>query len=364
MVMSMAVLAQDTSDDSDDDSDERDDDSEATDESDDDSDDKNDDSDRVRPKVREQLRANAGEAVPVRAKVDSRRVAIDRLKSLRSDYVQARNTFRKVQANHQERREQWQTTKDELKECEDTDECTALRERIHAQAQDYLISGIEMIIDHLNQIASKAETSESLTDEQKAEIIGQVDEQIEELNALIEDVENAETKEELKEAAMEVRELWKRIAHLERINAYRLVHHRVDMALDKTDTLIERLQNQIDKLEGDAKSEAEELMNALQENLDLASDKFAEAEDLLKEARDLAVNSGDREEIKDLISQARDASKEASRHMKAAHEAAREILKVIADSKEGSVDSDEEDNDSIDDDSEEESDGESGDDEE
>ena len=263
-------------------------------------------------------------------------IALNNLKQAENKFKLAKQKYVKVNKVYREKKALFLDVKARLKACEgvESNECTELREQAKEHAKEFLINGANMAIEHLNKIKHKIESAEDMDVDKAQEIIADIDNAISKLDDAIAQVEAAQTKEEIQEAAKVINNVWKSIKHKERLHAARLVHAKVWNIIKRSEHLEERLDAALAKIEeqgidvGDIDAKLDEFSAKIAE----AKEKFENAKELLEEADDLKTESPSEEEktaIKELVSEARQLLREAHNDIKEAHQILMDVIQSI-----------------------------------
>jgi len=193
-------------------------------------------------------------------------------------YQTVKGEFEKAREFREDAREKFQLAKEEYKACQDSDteECTQMKDAIKERSKNFLLHSADMVIQHLEKIKSKIETSERLTEEEVAEITADIDVKIAEIEEAKAAVEAAETKEEIKAAAKQMRDAWKPIRLRAMYWIGHIINARMGGIIVKVDHLNERLEKTLEKMEENGKdtSVAEGLIDEFNALLESAKDNF------------------------------------------------------------------------------------------
>ncbi len=175
----------------------------------------------------------------------------NKLKQAEQNYIRAGQNYLKALNSYRQVKTQFLEAKERLRECRDADseECNELRERAQNHSKEMIINSANIIIEHLNKIKEKVESSETMDEERAQKIISEINNSISELEDAIEQAEAAETKAEIKEAAKTVSKLWIRIRHRERLHTASVVKARVWGIMKRSEHLEERLDLTLAKME-------------------------------------------------------------------------------------------------------------------
>ena len=240
--------------------------------------------------------------------------------------AQLREGFDKAKEEFKEARDELKDARDKLKEARDRKDEKATLE----QAKNYLLHTADALIKHLEKIKAKVQESENIQDDREAKIVAEIDAQIAEINQIKADIEAATTKEQIKEAAKKLHDKWKRLKHIIRVHAERVVLARVEGIVNRGIVLEKRLDNVLEKakekgIEVDVSAE----VAAFSEKIALAKDKYKQAQDKLYTALDLKASNSTEEQIKTAADEAKALLKEARDAIKEAHDILKTIVKKI-----------------------------------
>ena len=95
-------------------------------------------------------------------------------------------------------------------------------------AKNYLLRIADTLINHFEKIKAIVQESSEISDDMKARIVAKIDAQIAEINIIKAEIEAATTKEQIKDAAKKLRDIWDRFKHIARLHAGRVVSARVE----------------------------------------------------------------------------------------------------------------------------------------
>jgi chromosome segregation ATPase len=277
------------------------------------------------------------EKVKVAELYRKREIAADRLKFWKEEYANATKRFTEALKNEREHRDAWLEKKDEWKKaCKNSTsaECKELEAATVERAKEYLDKSVSVMIEHLNQIKAKVESADTISDEQADEIISVIEARIEELENILDEVEKADTKEEVKAAVQDLDAVWKRT----RWNAVAFVAHILNTRVDSVITKSEKLEDRLNCALAEMK-EAGKDTSAVEAKVEEFSGLVQDAKDDWKEARDLYTeiiglakdneNGSSNEEIKDKAEEMKSLGESSRDKLKDAHELLVEITKDI-----------------------------------
>lgn len=240
-------------------------------------------------------------------------------------YTNIKQKFQQAQKYQANARQKFVNAKQALKKCagDETEACTQVREDIKAGANDFLIRSADAIITHLEKVKNKIETNADLTDEEAAEMIANIDAKIQELEDAKAQVEAAETKEEILDAAKTIRDAWKKIKFRAVYWAGNLINARMSGILVKAEHLEERLMRALDKMEENGKdvSEIDPLIDEFHTLLTSARDNFESAKENYRQFKET--------DDKTYLDEGKKQMNSARKDLVAAHKKLKEIVRAI-----------------------------------
>lgn len=250
----------------------------------------------------------------------ARVVAKAKLATAKTNFLRAKENFVKATKNYKEAKLKFQEVKKKVKECEDdeTDECTQSREEIITKAREQLAKSADKILENLNKLKSKVESSEHLDDEDASEILANIEERISAVEEIKNKIDVAETKEDIKEIAKELRGLWSKMKTRLEEHAAKTVNARIGGIIVKSKQLEVKLERVLTRMTENGidttatqtlVDEFDALLEKSRSNYELAVDKFKEAK---------ASASPNTELVR-----------EAQKYMKAAHSALKDAQKKL-----------------------------------
>ncbi len=283
----------------------------------------------------------------------------EELSKMKIKKIKVENLFRKriiAEDNLKAARERFETAKEKYSKAKSdfAGEKKAFLDAIKAKnetaamehAKLFLTDAADVIINYLEKVKSRVEDNDDLTEEEAAEIIAEIDEKISEIEDAKEDIENADTKEELKEAGKVIVNAWARMKHRVRLHVANILKSNVRDILERAEHLETKLDKALAKLEekGYDISGIDDKVDEFSEKIDDAREKFKTAQEKIREARELREdNESTQEEIDALVDDAKELVKDAHNDLKDAHELLKEIVKSIRETTGTSIDLSEED---------------------
>lgn len=246
-----------------------------------------------------------------------------------TDFLKAKESLLQSLKDYKEAKLRFQEIKKKLAECKDkeTDECIKLREEIITRAKEQLINSTNSILEHLNKLKSKIESNEYVDSDEASDMLTKIQETITAVEELKNKIQVATTKEEITEAAKELKELWAKSKVRLKEHAARTVNARIGGIIVKSKQLEVKLENVLARMTEKGINttsiqqmvdEFDALIEKARSNYELAVGKFKEAK--AKETPDAA-----------LIQEAQKYMKDAHSSLKDAQQKLREMISSIKD---------------------------------
>ncbi|MBN2459891.1 hypothetical protein JXB28_06425 [Candidatus Woesearchaeota archaeon] len=268
-------------------------------------------------------------------RIRERVIEKSKLLEANNKFLRANNQYLEAKNLQLRARNEFLRLKEHLEQCEEDggDNCTEIEEQLLEKGKEDLIALADRLIQHLEKIKSKVEAAENLDEADAEAMIENIDEYISQLEDAKDDVDAADTKEELKEAAQAISDLWNDMEYYAKRYAERVIHAYTRGVFVRSELLEGKLEDMLARLEekGISTSELEDLLDDFSEHIDEARDKIKESSDLFNEAKELRA-TGDYEEAKEKLEQAKELNREAHDALKEAHKILMELVREINES--------------------------------
>ena len=212
-------------------------------------------------------------------------ITVTKVKNLNTKYDDVKEKYLSVKKAHNENKENFAKVKERFKECEgsETADCEQVREETLTKAKDYALGISDTLTEHLNKVRNRIESAESLSEENSAKAIEEIDSLINSLEEMKRKIDAAATKAELKEATKELKKLALKVRKRARIRAAGLLHDGVarliklaELSGEKADCSIAQLEE-----EGVDVTELDALLDEHTAKIEAAKEDFKEARELL-----------------------------------------------------------------------------------
>jgi len=294
---------------------------------------------RERVKAEDRINSNSGHDTANDARklnerlLKAREIAKDKLQKAFERYQEARQHYEEAKGRYEERKGEFDELKVKIKDrCTNntnqtnSTECGRIRDQLTDKAKQQVIEAGNRIIAHLEKIKERVDGSEQIDNDTAAAIIADIDDKIEEVNAIIADAEAATTKTEIQDAAKKLREIWQSLLNHGRVYAGYVLVGTYDKTLARLDTLGTRVQNAIGGLEGDH-PDLDALYANYTDAVSSAGDKVDKAKELLRQANN--IKDTDAKNAATLVRQAQDELKSAKGDINNAFKVLRQIVQAL-----------------------------------
>lgn len=258
-----------------------------------------------------------------------RTIIKERLEQARANYQIAKERYQNARERYQNAKQNIDDIRAKVQACknDDSSDCSQIRRQVKSNSKDFLSSSADKILEVLEKIKSKVESSEDLSEEDAQEILDDIDAKIaevEDAKSVIENLNNESSSEDIKAAVQTIRDAWKDTRLTMKWSVGRLLNGRISTILANSERLGEKLQDMITKLEekGYDATDLNGLMDDYNANIEEAKNNY----DLAKEKYQEAKTVQDYDEV---LREANDYIKQAHERLKLAHKTVKEIVQQI-----------------------------------
>ena len=242
-----------------------------------------------------------------------------RLRPLTLEHTQrSNNAFRQLQENevklkerYEERLERLKLVKDRIEICKEdpsSENCDNVDADAVERAKETALHAADRIINHIEKIKSRLNSSEDLEEEAVAARTARLDALIEKVNGIKADIEAATTKEELNAAVRDLKAVTKKVKAKSKSHAQGLIRAHTIGIIHRSEIIEKKLDCSLSALEEDGIN-----ISSIDTKMDGVSDLIADTRAKLQEAKDVFAREDNAsiDEAKSLIREARDSVKEA-----------------------------------------------------
>ncbi|MFP4401090.1 MAG: Kazal-type serine protease inhibitor domain-containing protein [Candidatus Woesearchaeota archaeon] len=270
-----------------------------------------------------------------------REIAREKLEDARLRYENAKDNFQNARERYVNSKQKINQNREQIRECFSEESDQAMCDEHINISKEFLLGTTDSLLNALEKIKAKIESSEMINETKAQDMLSEVDSVIDSLKESKSLLEDAETVSEIKDTAAKVKESWPEAKRILKRGSGVVLNEKIRGTVARAEALEMRLEKILAGLEEKGKdtssideklSEFSEMISLAKENYDLAGKKWMEAK-----------TSG---ETDDLAKEANQYMARAREHMKQANEIVREIVKMIKEENQGSLDVDESDGDS------------------
>jgi len=205
-------------------------------------------------------------------------------------------------------------------------ECQAVRNTVRQNAQPFLTSSADLVLDALNRVEIQVNASTELDNATKADLLAQLDQKIADVNdakAVIANLDNSSTPDDIRAAAKTIREAWLSTKTVLKTSVGRLINARLGNIIHQVEQLSTRIHATRDRLAAAGKD-----VTALDAKMDEFDAKLADAKSEYQAAVDLYKNAAPGK-IDEIAQEAHDHVKNAQDDLKAVRDSLRDIVNEI-----------------------------------
>ena len=261
----------------------------------------------------------------------------------RDQYQNAQEQYQALKDRVSEAQESFQDSQDKFQDAKDrfeTERSPQNTDELKGALRNFLDRTIDYTIKRLEALQIQAEGPEE-NGLAPFIISDNIDDYIGQLEGLKDDVATAETTDDFQAVIREVRSIWQNVYLESRYFILGTLNNKVDAFLERTDSIANRIQAEIDRLDeaGEDTKEMKDLLHNYEKALDDAKNSHIEANRLFEEhdgfndAGELQNAEGARAFLNDATAQIR----ENNQNLKEANSILREIFNEVKDHRPGSV---------------------------
>ena len=266
----------------------------------------------------------------LKLKFKTRVVAEAKLEEARKNFIKARLEFKESKARLENARSRLDTAKKLEKACKDPDseDCKTAKAELLAAAKEHFSAQADHIIETLEKIKSRVQGNEDLTDEEEAKITVALDAELKIVTDIKVKINAAENKEQLLQAARELKDAWNRIRHVAKRYAAFVVSSRMAGIIVQSKHLEKKLERVLARMaeNGQNTSEVQALVDDFNKEIEAARTSFKASQTLW-----LAVKLDVKADVETnaTVQQAQEKLKESREHLKKARDLLRQIVTKV-----------------------------------
>ena len=236
--------------------------------------------------------------------------------------------YKNLRDAYKDKKESLSQSRDKYKDCinSEGEECRSIVKETKLAAKDHLINSANLIIENLEQLKSRIQSSSDLTKEEIDEVINKIEEQIKKVSdakSILENINEETSRDEIKEAASTIRQSWQEVkVHYHKIKL-RHLGARLRTLILKAEILGERAE---EKASGLNSEELNSLILEYNSNVESAKEQY----DLGKKEWERMIVPG---QVDEVTRESQKYLKEANNKLKGARRILMEITKMFREKK-------------------------------
>jgi len=259
-----------------------------------------------------------------KAKLKARIITKEKIQEKKQQFITTKKNYLEKRQIVIQEKQLLNELKQEVLDCEG--ECTEEREKYRNQVKESLIKNADAIINYLGNIKLKTESSESLSEDEANEITTSINEKIAEMESLKEQLQNAQTKDEIKEIARKIKQTNKRIRNHARLHTAKVINANLGNIALRANQISIKLEKVLSRLEeaGEDTTELNTLVDEYNTKVESAKENYRLAREKFKEIR-----TENDENFKEGIDSIKTYLNNAKTNLKEAKELVKEITSII-----------------------------------
>jgi chromosome segregation ATPase len=276
----------------------------------------------VKPKekpLKEKLLAVAGKATTTLEK------AKIKVENANAQYQQAKERYQEAKQKYLETKERVRELRTAIQECVEGD-CESTKKQFRIHSRDVLIHLSDVVLETLNKLKDKISSSE-MTEEEKEQLLADIEAQItgvQEAKAVLENLSDDLTREEVKEAIKTIKDAWSAAKPQIELGVGKLVGAKLGNIIVKT----EQLETKFNRIRDCLETKGQDV-SALDSYLEEFNGKLSEAKEHWGTAREQFGQARNAENVQAAVRAAHQHQTQARNLIKEAREDIRNIVGEI-----------------------------------
>ena len=223
-----------------------------------------------------------------------REIAKERYDNARNNYAKAKEMFSSDMEKYRQAKEDFKEMKRKVKDAcaedKESQECKDAEKEAFEAARNTLLSAADQAYQHLAQIRSKIESSEDITDEEAAERISEIEGKMQELQNLIGKIGAADTKDELKEYAKDLQQIWAKFRNKAKRHVAKLINDKLSGVYRRSKQLGDKVECALSTVEESKKADIMAKVDEMNTLLDKAKTHHDTAKALLEASEESSTD--------------------------------------------------------------------------
>jgi len=269
--------------------------------------------------------------ITVREILQKRKINTERIKESLQSYKHARERYEEFINKSKESKIQFDETRDEYRACvKDQDNCTVLNSELLNQSKMYLLNTVGSVETYLLQVKEKIVSNDDIDEASAAALQENIDTLLSKLDELKIDINEATTKEELRQVSQDLKRLVQNIKERTQFHIAKLIHAQVGEILSRSTLLESKMEQLLERMNNNniTVDDLQEKVDAFSTLIAQAKESYQEATNLFNQAWELRSNEGQTEEVQALLNQSKEKARIAHGYLKEANQILREIVSL------------------------------------
>ena len=264
-------------------------------------------------------------------------VAKQRIDLARERYNTAKGHYESARERYLNQKDRFNNAKESYASCKGnaSEDCNEKRTDVKSLAKPHLLNAADLVITELERVKAKIESSETISEDEIAEMISDIEDKISEIQSAketIESIDETSTNEEINEASRNIRASWEYSKMVLKKNLARMANAQLGNIIHRTEVLEKRLYDTRDRLEAQGRdvSIMDAMLDEFSQDLDRASEKYLEAKSIWSRANTPG-------EVDQAARQAQELLKEATAALNDARDSLRDVVRSIKQANDGNL---------------------------
>ena len=251
-----------------------------------------------------------------------RKIPKEKAEKLERYYLLSMGRYFTAKKEYKDHKKEFLEIRVKIKACQNqtevSDECKRIGEEVLASAKTYVSSIADTMVNQLQTVKTRIESSESLSEEGSNRSVAQINRLITKVEEIKTKIAGVKTKAEFRETVAEMNRLTFKFKRMVKIRAAGLMHDGVGRLIKLAEITGKKAECSISQLQEEGRN-----TTALDSSLDSYYDKISSAKESFEQARSLILSGTDNavRDAKSKINDARARLKEAQDIMKSLRDA-------------------------------------------
>jgi|GEM_PF-6885459 len=271
------------------------------------------------------------ENVKVKNLLKKRDIAQDKLLRAENEFLRAKEKYDEDNNAQLRVRDEFLQLKNQLAKCKASGKnCSDVENQTFEKAQSNLLKIDEKLIDYLNKVKSKVNSSENINDTEAQSIISDIDSLIAQLDDAQTTINSATNKTELTDASKLLNGIWKNITSIGVGDAERVINAQIGQIFARSELLEKKLEVVVQKLKdkGINTTDIEAQLDNFSAKIDDARNLMTNATAIFAEIKDLRA-ANDTAGAQEKLAEYKNLTTQAHQDLKDAHTILMSLVHMI-----------------------------------